>query len=108
MSNKLVTLDELSIQIYLIEGIRIDIVAKDNKHQHLVRPYNYNSLDTDGMSDREIADAIFDRIGKCLEPYKWEILLKIIKEKGEESVEKRIKKLKELFMIKLLILYHII
>lgn len=73
MSNKLVTLDELSIQIYLIEGIRIDIVAKDNKHQHLVRPYNYNSLDTDGMSDREIADAIFDRIGKCLEPFKYYI-----------------------------------
>lgn len=73
MNNKLVTLEELSLQIYLIEGIRIDIVATDKNHNHLVRPYNYSSLDTDDMSDEEIANAIFDRIGKCLEPFKYYI-----------------------------------
>lgn len=59
--NKLVTIEEFINQVWEVEHIKIRITKKEGYIEHLVRPYNFESLpDTATVDDLKL------RINECI------------------------------------------
>jgi len=59
--NDLVTIEQFKEQVWLIEGVRINITPKNGGIEHMVRPYNYPRLSEDAT-----VDDLKRRIDECV------------------------------------------
>lgn len=64
MMRELVTLETFVQQVYDVEGIKIEVRARDGEISRMVRAYTYTRLPDDAT-----VDELRNRINECLKPF---------------------------------------